>query len=66
MTSNAVKYQHYGPYSVVEAEGARIKLSTCLRCGCVVLGDPRDEWDSYALHDAWHEASAVPGLRGDR
>ena len=40
--------------TVVAAEGARVAFLTCLRCGAVVLADPRDDFDVVKLHDDWH------------
>lgn len=36
------------------AEGARVALVTCLRCGAAILIDPSDKVDPLALHDAFH------------
>lgn len=36
------------------AEGARVGLVTCLRCGAAILLDPSDAIDPVAVHRAWH------------
>jgi hypothetical protein len=47
----------YSPYTAVAAEGARIAVVTCLRCGAMVMLDPdvSHELAGQVLHDAWHE-----------
>jgi hypothetical protein len=46
----------YAPYVAVSAEGCRIGLMTCLRCGCVVMvGDTRK--GGLDIHEAWHKAT---------
>lgn len=51
---------HYTPVTVWPAEGVRVGLVTCRRCGAAILLDPRDEDGSedrtaLGIHDAWHE-----------
>lgn len=41
----------------VAAEGARIGLMTCLRCGAALLIDPDDTFDPAFVHRRWHEVS---------
>lgn len=36
------------------AEGARVGLTTCSECGCVLIIDPRDQYDTMAIHKEWH------------
>ena len=36
------------------AEGARIALVTCLRCGAALVLDPDDNEDVLELHRRWH------------
>lgn len=43
----------YSQYYAVEAEGHRIGLMSCRRCGALVLlGDA--DFDAAKAHDAWH------------
>lgn len=37
------------------AEGARIGVVTCLRCGSAIVLDPADEQSPIVLHDLWHD-----------
>lgn len=46
--------KHFEPCTVVSAEGARIGLATCKRCGAVVMLDPRDEVNRAREHTRWH------------
>lgn len=49
---------HPGDATVVSAEGARVGLVTCSRCGATLLLDPRDldrGLDVVEMHEAWHE-----------
>ncbi len=41
------------------AEGARIGVATCLRCGASISIDPGDTFDVADLHDRWHEGLAA-------
>jgi hypothetical protein len=54
-----VKYSHMTAFP---AEGARVGIVSCLRCGVAVFFDPRDEFDALQRHKVWHEAtdSATP------
>lgn len=45
----------YDLSTVLEAEGARVALMTCLLCGAAILRDPRDEEDAANIHDRWHQ-----------
>ena len=49
----------YTGYRPIIAEGARIGIAVCKRCGAAICLDPQDTFDSYALHDEWHEAEAA-------
>lgn len=49
-----VDHESYSTAAMVHAEGARIGLLTCLRCGASITMDPRDEFDSLEIHEAWH------------
>ncbi|WVX88653.1 hypothetical protein SEA_CHEESETOUCH_79 [Gordonia phage CheeseTouch] len=44
----------YSPAIPFSAEGSRVGLVTCLRCGAAVLLSMAT--DSIALHEQWHEA----------
>ncbi len=48
--------EDYSPYTAIEAEGQRISLVTCLRCGAVVMLERGEDWPS--LHDSWHDRVA--------
>lgn len=38
------------------AEGARVGIVTCLRCGAAILLDPRESSvDALSVHRTWHE-----------
>lgn len=46
------------PYTKVRAvlaEGARVALVTCKRCGAALLLDPADKVNVVKLHDDWHK-----------
>lgn len=43
------------------AEGARVGLVTCLRCGAALLVDPWDRFDVLRLHEQWHASQEVTG-----
>lgn len=47
----------YTGYRAVQAEGARIGIAVCKRCGAAICIDPSDDFDAYALHDSWHSAA---------
>jgi hypothetical protein len=38
------------------AEGARVGIVTCKRCGAALLIDPGDDFDVCDLHDVFHDA----------
>lgn len=42
--------------TILQAEGARIGLIVCPKCGAAILVDPRDDVDLGKLHEEWHEA----------
>ena len=48
----------YAPYTAVAAEGQRIGLMTCLRCGAVVMLEKGYDWPE--VHDKWHEEQEQP------
>lgn len=49
---------NYDQYYVIETEGGRRGLVTCLRCGVAVLiGDA--DIDTVGLHDAFHNRLEV-------
>lgn len=41
-------------YRAWSAEGARVGLVTCRKCGVAVLIDPSDEEDPTEVHKRWH------------
>lgn len=45
--------KNYDAATVVPAEGARVALLTCLRCGAVVMADSRGA-EGPQIHDRWH------------
>lgn len=44
----------YTRATVITAEGARVALVTCLRCGASLLLDPREGVSVMEIHDRWH------------
>jgi len=44
----------YTDATAITAEGARIGIVTCCRCGAAILLDPRAEWSAIEKHDEWH------------
>lgn len=46
-------YTDARPFS---AEGARIAVVTCLRCGTALTLDPADKISATEIHDQWHDA----------
>jgi hypothetical protein len=44
----------YAPLRTWGAEGARVGLTICPRCGSALLIDPDDHEDRLAQHTAWH------------
>ena len=46
---------NYTDAAMVGAEGARIGLTTCTRCGALVIYDPRDKRPATKVHDLWHD-----------
>ena len=50
----------FSNYFAVEAEGQRIGLMVCLRCGAtILLGDANA--DGPKIHDVWHDKKAADG-----
>lgn len=47
--------EYFTACAAVEAEGARIGITTCLRCGAAVVLDPRDSQNFARFHHEWHE-----------
>ena len=45
---------NYTRATIINAESARVGISTCLTCGAAILLDPRDQVDARALHTKWH------------
>lgn len=48
--------ERYSRARAFDAEGARVGIITCLRCGAALLLDPLDEFDVRALHSSSHDA----------
>ena len=48
--------ENFEPATALEAEGARIGLATCRRCGACVLLDPRDPKNRARQHAEWHQS----------
>lgn len=44
--------------TAIAAEGARVGLVTCERCGATILVDPRDDEDRLEQHAKWHQESS--------
>ena len=44
----------YGLYYSVDAEGYRIGLMTCQRCGATVIVNTDEAKRPHEIHDAWH------------
>jgi len=40
--------------TALSAEGARVALVSCERCGVAVLIDPRDDIPRMMVHHDWH------------
>jgi hypothetical protein len=47
--------QYFEPATALMAEGARVGLATCRKCGACVLLDPRDNINRARQHYEWHE-----------
>lgn len=43
--------------TVFEAEGARVGIACCERCGAAILLDPRDTINRPKVHKEWHDAN---------
>jgi hypothetical protein len=41
--------------TALSAEGARVALVSCERCGAAILLDPRDETGRMQQHLQWHQ-----------
>lgn len=48
----------FSAVTAIPAEGARVGLVICNRCGAAILVDPRDTRDRCTQHELWHEARA--------
>jgi len=48
--------QNFEPATALDAEGARVGLATCKRCGASVTIDPRDTVNYLRRHHEWHAA----------
>lgn len=46
--------ENFEPATAVQAEGARIGITTCKRCGAAVMIDPRDAVNRAFQHYHWH------------
>ena len=46
----------FSPATAIQAEGARVGLTTCKLCGACVMLDPREEVNAARLHGEWHES----------
>jgi len=46
--------RRWTPGRAMHAEGARVGLVTCLRCGAAILLDKDDEQSALSLHEAFH------------
>lgn len=53
-----VQNRNYTFYRGVMAEGGRIGIVTCKRCGVALLLDPDNDGDVMATHDTWHRTLA--------
>lgn len=42
-------------YRAISAEGARIGIASCLKCGAAIVIDPSDTVNTFELHDDWHK-----------
>lgn len=56
--------ENYTPLRIVAAEGARIGIVICRRCGAAIVLDPLDKFGADDLHDAWHDELAVALVHG--
>ncbi len=45
----------YTKATVIDTEGARIGIVTCLSCGAAVMLDPRTTTDAIELHNNKHQ-----------
>lgn len=54
--SNAGVEPRVSAFTSIEAEGARVGVTSCRVCGAAILLDPRDDFDNIAIHLAWHDA----------
>jgi hypothetical protein len=46
----------FSALTVFSAEGARVGIATCERCGAAILYDQRESFDAADRHREWHEA----------
>lgn len=42
--------------TAIHAEGCRVGIVTCHRCGAAILLDPREGFNALDLHVEWHES----------
>lgn len=54
MTDHGEQGPLYSEATAVQAEGARVGVVTCLRCGVALLLDPRSDKDVIAMHNQFH------------
>ena len=45
---------YYTPYIAIQAEGGRVGLTTCRRCGAAILIGDTGTDEAMPLHEAWH------------
>ena len=53
MTDQPTPERLWSGYRAWAAEGARVAIVTCLRCGAAVFIDPSE--DAMTLHERWHQ-----------
>lgn len=46
--------EEYTNATIWDAEGARVGIVTCRRCGAALMLDQRDTFNVKSLHDQWH------------
>jgi len=47
--------QKFSGFRAWAAEGARIGIASCLRCGAAIVLDPADGVNMLELHAGWHQ-----------
>ena len=56
-----VTIEQFTSATAIQAEGARVGIVTCSRCGAAILLDPRDSFDTLKMHDDWHAMIEMKG-----